>query len=163
MAKLLDDTLANTVQDTHRERQHTRIDRTRRRVGPVNTFAGIRRLIVTDIQDDYLTCRTWDGVTKGDTDVYVAKPYFLQKTPHDGETRRGITASSYSAASATRIMTRDADAETENQIVIPSYAANDEIFAMSAATGVTTTTEDDELDVVLIDLNNDARTWAHNL
>ena len=34
MAKLLDDTLANTVKDIHRDRQHTRIDRTQRRVGP---------------------------------------------------------------------------------------------------------------------------------
>ena len=40
MAKLLDDALANTVQDVHRERQHTRVDRTRRRVGPENVGGG---------------------------------------------------------------------------------------------------------------------------
>ncbi len=44
---------------------------------------------LTEIHDDYLTCRTYNfgSVTPlGDTDFYVAKPFELQLTPNDGHT-----------------------------------------------------------------------------
>lgn len=34
--------------------------------------------IVQSIQNNWLTCRTWDGSTAGSTDILVAKPFLLR-------------------------------------------------------------------------------------
>jgi hypothetical protein len=48
--------------------------------GPRRNESGIlaQRYKVKSEQDDYLTCRTWDGTIEGDTDIAVAKPPSLR-------------------------------------------------------------------------------------
>lgn len=132
-------------------------------------YVGMGRLVrfrLIEIHEDYLTCRRWDGINEGDVDVYVAKPFMLQQTPHDGVSRNGFTAGSYAATTAvTRTVTKDADQSTENQVIVPSYQVadgaewdGDEIYAIAANTDVTVGTA--ELVVKLIDANLDGRAWA---
>ena len=118
----------------------------------------IRLMKIQSIDDDFLICRTWNGTTLGPTDIKVAKPYMLRKTPFDGETRAGITYT------YTSVGTRTADdqTETEDQVIVPSYLANDEIIAILGTKGGTNTTdgEEDPKKINWLDLNVDARAWA---
>jgi len=122
-----------------------------------------RRLLLKSVSDDYLVCRAWDGTTEGSSAIYVAKPFLLQRTPHDGVSRHGYTAGNYAAYAITRTVTRDSDAETEDQIIVPNYQVGsgsydgDEVYALLCKTGISA-----DLPVRLIDLNVDGRAWAES-
>jgi len=106
---------------------------------------------------DYLMCHSYDGVTEGQEDVYVAKPWFLRgNLTWNGKSRLGV---SYSATGPqVRIATKGTVSET--QIVIPHYAVDDIIYAANAETGVSTA---DGKAITWIDLNIDGRMWATNV
>ena len=116
----------------------------------------IHRMRVKNTSDfpDHLVCRTWDGTTEGDTDVLVAKPYLLRRTPFDGHERGGATI--VFTSMKTRTLTLDGD--TEDQVVIPPYLLNDEI---NAALGIVDGTGVEHLGepVRYLDLNVDGREW----
>ena len=131
---------------------------TLKRYLPTPSGGGSTRYIIKSTTDDYLVCRTWDGTTEGDTDVNVAKPWLLQKTPHDGISRGGFTPGNYTANSVYRTVTRDSDSSTELQIVIPVWRTDDEIYAdqPTGKTGITVSGEELEW----MDTNRDSRKWA---
>ena len=118
----------------------------------------VARFRVRSVEGDYLVCRATDGVTDGDVDIKVAKPYLLQKTPFDGVSRAGVTYT-YTDAATTgthtintsgddgnqqRIATLDSDAtDKEFQTIIPRYSPAEtggydgDIIIASTAGGVT--------------------------
>lgn len=112
--------------------------------------ASLQRMQIIGVLDDYLTCRTWDGETQGDTNILVAKPWSLRKTGWENETRDGVTYSDYMAGAQERTATEGED--SESQVVVITYMAGDEIYAVEADTGVT--------GCYLIDCNLDGRAWA---
>jgi hypothetical protein len=110
---------------------------------------------------DYLTCRTWHAFTEseGPADVYVAKPYILQRTPFDGVT---IT---YPSGNITYTYTQDYErsandgTDTKTQVVTPRYYVNEVIVAargIAGGTGITVS----ESNVVWQDINTCGRMWA---
>ena len=115
----------------------------------------VRQFRVKSVGNDHITCRTWDGTTEGDTDVKVAKPYLLRRTPFDGETRDGITCT-YSSACERQASD---GVDTEDQVIVDSYIADDIIYAIRVIVGGTDTTVSDE-DIMWLDLNVDGRYWA---
>lgn len=108
---------------------------------------------VKSVQDDYLVCRAWDGVTEGVSDLLVAKPYLLRRTPFHGKTVNGLT---YSFVSATQVSVTSGTT-TETWVITRPYSENDLLFvAPAGSTGVNYGT----VAVTLFDLNADGRAWA---
>lgn len=123
--------------------------------GPNGTILGVRpgsggapagavRYRLKSVQANYVTCRTWDGTNEGSTDVYIAKPARLRESV----TSEVIFGTTYNMTYANgpggdtnnryRTATNASDSTTESQLVLPVWLANEEIFAFSAQTGVTT-------------------------
>lgn len=105
---------------------------------------------------DHLRCRTWDGETEGDEDIFIAKPWMLRRIPFDHQTRAGITYDYIGNAS--RWATRVSDNEREVQLIIPTYHIADVIFATASIIGGT--------GIIVgsyrtwLDENRDGRAWA---
>ena len=110
-----------------------------------------RRYRVNVIENDYLEVGTWDGTTEGTAAVYIAKPFKLRHIAGHYAGLTGLTTSTAQEVSATN------GSEVETWVGTPSYAVDDEIYAVPCqGTGVTVGGED----VTLIDLNSDGRAWA---
>lgn len=121
------------------------------------------RLRVKSVSDDYLICRTWDGTNEGTSDIYVAKPYTLRKTPYHGKTITfNGTALTFSYSNGvTRSVSKSGGSET--QIIIPAYTGTgsgyggEEIHAIFAYTGLR---DPSNRPIGLLDANIDGRAWA---
>ncbi|MDP1711946.1 MAG: hypothetical protein Q8K86_05765 [Candidatus Nanopelagicaceae bacterium] len=102
------------------------------------------QLFIFDSENgDYLNVSTVSG-----SDVYaVLKPYMLRRTPFDGLTRDGIY---YTYLTDNERTAENAGSETEDQVIVPSYVAGDEILAVWGIVD----------GYPLVDLNVDARAWA---
>ena len=110
----------------------------------------LARFAVVTVAGDYLTCNRLDGLgNAATTAVNVAKPYLLRNSM----TARGSATYSYSATD-TREATVGGD--TEDQVVVPSYIAGDEIFAYRLPQGGTGV----DGAPLWLDANSDARAWA---
>jgi hypothetical protein len=112
--------------------------------------APVLRLRYKSMGQDHIVCREWDGANEGSIDVLVAKSWLLRQST---SARTGYTLAYTDPAS--RTSTKTADGSTESQVVVPSFVLNDEIWAISADTGVTVGGEA----VEFLDLNCDARLW----
>ncbi len=122
---------------------------------------GVRQMIITAIHDDYLACRDWDGQAEGETDVEVARPWELQRTPWDGESHTidGVIYSYTYADAESRV--KSADGQDEDQVIVPPYFVGAVIQAAALISGHAASHGDDPVTLVrLIDTNNAARAWA---
>ena len=126
----------------------------------------IQQYKVTVISDDSITCRTWDGTTDGTSDVIVAKPYRLRKTPWNGITVvYDFNGTSYSIVYSylatpgfrTAQVTVGGTQTTESQAIIPIYKVGDIIYATEPEGGTDVFVGSA---VTWLDLNVDARAWA---
>lgn len=121
------------------------------------TPVGVRlqAMQVVSEQNDHLVCRSLgaDGAIYG-SDINVAKPYLLRRTPFDGLARNSITYT-YSAAN---VRLADDDTDTETQVIVPSYVVGDTVYGVSVQpdAGVVV----DGAALRFIDLNLDGRAWA---
>jgi len=93
--------------------------------------AGSSPFRVKSIQNDYLTCRTWDGTTDGSTDVYVAKPFLLRHALANYSTISSFTTVNSQQATVIAI----ADSVTYTWRVVMPYAVNDVIWAHRTTLG----------------------------
>jgi hypothetical protein len=108
----------------------------------------VQRFQIRIVLQNYLICRTWDGVTQGSTDVLVARPKNLRTTGNVNQRTISVTPDGGGAAiSAVESIT-------------PVYAANDEIYACEPTGGTSLTNGNPPHEAVTwLDLNVDARTW----
>lgn len=105
---------------------------------------------------DHLVCRTWDGIIEGAQNVLIAKPWLLQQTPFDDETREnvryeysdGITRTAYDITDPTEQLKRE-------EQIHPRYLVDDIIIATVVATGLIVA----GLPVLWVDVNVDSRGW----
>ncbi len=121
-----------------------------------------QQLRYKSMQDDHIVCRSWNGTTEGDTDILVAKPYYLRLSPFDGTTNASGWLLTYINGQA---RTASKSGETDvSQSIDPPYAVNDLIYAIapSGGTAVTVSASPDDINVSLLDLNADARRWAYD-
>ncbi len=136
------------------ERMWTGVDGSRQ-VGP--DASGISaRFEFQSVDEDtgLLVCRRLDDDAADTVDVHIAPPYLLRKTLTE---RDGITYE-YTTAQE-RVATRTSDSSTETQVIVPRYVEGDELYASRVIRG-TGMTDADDLPVVWLDDNRDARTWA---
>lgn len=112
----------------------------------------VKSITETD-EGDYVTCRTWDGTNEGATDIPVAKPYKLRKSPwHNGSAIIDGVNVSYIYSTNVKRTASVPSGYSEVQVVVPRYLVNDVIFAAETETGVT--------DASWLDINADGRAWA---
>jgi hypothetical protein len=112
--------------------------------------------IVKGIFQDYCNCHTWDGVTEGNVNVYVAKPFLLRGSINseniDGS---NISYSNYAANTyVTRVATSGGNSET--QVIVPRLQVGSKVLAASITTDVNVS----NVAVTWIDVNVDGRAWA---
>ena len=124
----------------------------------------VRQFRVLSIQGDYLTVNPFNGFSYDEKiKILVAKPYLLRKSL---TSRNGIayTFASDAAGMAGTERTATEGADTETQVVVPSFVEGDVLYAargITGGTGVTFLSSGGEnKDVAWIDLNTDGRAWA---
>jgi hypothetical protein len=110
---------------------------------------------LVSVGNDTLQVVTWDGTTEGADEITVAKPFLLRRTPFDGETWNGVD---YTYTSATE-RSGDDGTNTEDQVVIPPYVADDVVYIVRVFGG-TDTVDGASAPVAWLDLNVDGRAWA---
>lgn len=124
----------------------------------------VRMFRLKSVQDDYVTCREWDGTTEREADVLIAKPFDLRVTGWNGQTvvyqlegpLGGATRTiSYAKVTATLRKATGAGI-TEDQAVRPFYVVDRTIiFAARPKNGTGVDAAD-----TWIDINTDGRAFA---
>ena len=101
---------------------------------------------------DWLKVLTWNGADEGTDLIYVAKPYLLRRslTSWNGIT---FTYSSNFERTATK------GGDTEDQVMVPAYVADDILYIVRPYGG-TDTVDPVGQPIVWVDLNVDGRAWA---
>lgn len=139
---------------------------------PAAAEAGvIKQFRLKEVFGDYLRCREFDGTTEGGTDILVAKPYKLRRTPFDGaghevtfkrESNGQVQTIGYRYANdpnhpvgfCTRTATVTQNGQAEFQVIIPRFILGDVIFASQAENGTGVAVAEWQ------DINCDGRAWA---
>jgi hypothetical protein len=121
--------------------------------------------------DDYIICRSWDGLVEGDSDVKIAKVWEIRnsittQTMLDGTV---LTFSQWDLDAQSRVATSDDNPpKTETQVINPPYLADplrpgsgvsSLIWAVPAFTGVMDDDPDNEKPIGLLELNQ-GRAWT---
>tara|TARA_R100001086_G_scaffold238110_2_gene162642 strand:+ start:9359 stop:9913 length:555 start_codon:yes stop_codon:yes gene_type:complete len=126
--------------------------------------APIKMYQVYSVNDDTLTCKTWDGTTSGTDTFEVAKPVDLRSTGINGLSftlLKGTFSFSYSDPQ-TRVSTNAADSSTETQVIVPPYETITPMSIIWVAKPLGGTAVDDSSGdpIQLLDLNIAGRAWA---
>ena len=112
--------------------------------GTVQFVSGATRMRIKSIQNDYCTCRTYDGTTEGDTDIFVAKSKD-SRTSAATISHSGLTWDVTYTNQNQRTCTNGSGAQQQQmeQRLTPPYTVDDVLFAVRAlnGTGVTTATD----------------------
>lgn len=121
------------------------------------TGSAAKMMKLVSVQDDYLTCHSWDGTTEGTDPIYVAKQY-AHRCSLTGETIYG-TAHTYTYAagpdSDNKVRTDTDGSNTEDQRIIRPWIPGEILFPVAAeATGVTVS----GTPLTLVDFSS--RQWA---
>lgn len=121
---------------------------------------GSIQLLYKSMGPDHLVCHSWDGVTEGEEDILVAKPFLLRRTPFDGLTRNGI-AYTYSDDHQREAAAGDT---TEPQVIVSPYVPGDIIYAAELAGGAhviayDASFPDGKKSLTLVD-TDEGRSWA---
>lgn len=120
-------------------------------VGGGGGGASLQRLIVKEIFDDHLRCRTWDGLNEGTTDIFVAKPFKLRHDVNNYDTIASLSTTDSQTVDVFEFTT------TETWKVTPPYEVDNEIYSITVSgTGV----DPGSGELTIIDVNLDGRAWA---
>lgn len=121
-----------------------------------------QQFVLVSVHGDYLTCHTWDGAAEGGTDVFVAKPYPLRRTPFDAQTIviGGVSYTYDYADDQTRNV--DDGTDNEDQQVTPGFYAGELIYAIQVTGGTDVAGEDDPYPAVTWQMIGDGRMWARS-
>lgn len=123
-------------------------------------FFEVRMFKVLRLEEDVIICNFTNGTTSQDDEVKVALPFLLRRTPFDVlSTRAGI---SYVYSDFNQRVATNSDGDTEDQIIVDSYEADDFFFAARGIFGGSGVFHDDSrtIPVVWQDMNFDGRYWA---
>lgn len=131
---------------------------------------GATRYRVKSVEDDYTTCRTWDGSTEGASDVLIAKPPELrhsltsQTIKNDLGNNQSVTYSGFGIVGGKCTRTAAASGyANQGEIVLPQYilagtTADAEIWADEPVGGTGVTVSGNEL--TWMDTNRAGRKWC---
>ena len=139
----------------HQE-QHEGYKLVRPAKAPPSAGGAAIQLKLVGLQRDRLPCKKFSGEVSGDETIYVALPWWLRRTPHDGTTRNGLQYAyiDESNRTATRLM----DERIQDEAIVPTYLAGDILYAIRV--DHTDVNDPDATELTLLDLNVDGRVWA---
>jgi hypothetical protein len=112
---------------------------------------------VKSVQANYITCRSWNGVDEGTSDILVAKP-FIARQPSSATVAGTNYTYTYSAGPDALNSYRDSDdgSTVEEQVVTPYWSVNDVIHVSGISfSGVNNPADSD---IKLIEVSG--RCWA---
>lgn len=113
---------------------------------------------------DHLVCRAWNGETEGDTDILIAKPYLLRRTPFDGESRNDIEYTYEEPDIHWERLAENVETKiNQREIIILPYVLDDILYAIDDITGGTSVEipgEPDPIRITRLDSNSDGRAFG---
>ncbi|MGE4157700.1 MAG: hypothetical protein AB7F75_01230 [Planctomycetota bacterium] len=115
----------------------------------------VRRFRVQSDHGDHIKCKGLTGGTLDAEMTDIAKNFLCRRTPFDGQVRAGV---SYAYVNDSK-RTATQGAETETQVIVPSFVSGDEILAMGSIPGGTNVMVSG-VELLWQDLNLDGRAWA---
>lgn len=131
----------------------------------------VRQYLLKSIENDFYTCRTWNGTTEGTSDIFIARPFGHRYTNFHG---RSIAFSSdgdsftadYSYTSATK-RTKTVAGVAEIQVLVPYFKDDFDVIyavrvkeAITVGAAFTPLTDPNDVPIRLLDLNVEGRAWA---
>lgn len=109
--------------------------------------SSVKQFRVKSVQDDYITCRSWDGTNEGSEDVKIAKPFELRKTGWHGvtvsytlETTGATRPVTYSYLSSV-YRTATSGSTVEWEAIRPPYVPNKSVIYAAKSTNGTGVTD----------------------
>jgi hypothetical protein len=133
--------------------------------------SAIRQFRIKTIQNDFYTCRAWNGTTEGDDDVYIARPFehrvsTFNNRSIDYSSDGDVFTATYTYASATK-RTKTVSGTAETQVLVPYFKADFHLIyavavsdALTVGASNTALTDPNDNPITLLDLNVDGRAWA---
>ncbi len=137
------------------DRQGYKLDR---QANPDAARPGAQKFRVVNVGDDYLDCNPYrsDGTVNSSSHVYLMKPYSLRRTPFDGTGPDTGGVSYVYSSDVARVGTLSTI--TESQRITPDYNDGDIVYGELGAEAFTLT---NGKTTRWVDVNRDARAWAH--
>ncbi len=114
----------------------------------------LTRVRVKEVFNNHLRCRAWDGVTEGDEDTLVAKPFKLRHILTEYPQLTALNTVDINTVTATGNV--EGQNATETWMTTPNYVVDDNLFIASVKTGLLV----ESVELPFIDTNVDARRWA---
>lgn len=135
--------------------------------------AKIQQLLLKSIENDFYTCRSWNGETEGTVDIYVARPFGHRLSNFNGQSIAWSSdgdsfTATYSYESATK-RTKTINGIAETQVLVPYFKSDfDLIYAITVKEPITIRSgasyarllDPDDRPIKLLDLNVEGRAWA---
>jgi hypothetical protein len=131
----------------------------------------VKQYRLKSIQNDFYSCRSWNGSTEGTTDIFIARPFQHRVSDWNG---RSIAYSSdgdaftatYAYTSATK-RTKTIAGVAETQVLVPYFKNDFDILyavdvkePIKVGAAFTALTDPNGSPITIIDLNVDGRAWA---
>jgi len=159
--------IARTPQSGPNYRLHERTTGFGLDIGPGGGGASVAMYRLKSVQDDHLTCRSWDGTTEGTSDIFVAKVHKLRHSITTETIETVVYLYTYETGPANTPtisnkvrLAKVGATEIERTIVTPEWLVNDLIYAVAANTGVFRTPGPPKADPVSLLMLGDGRAWA---
>lgn len=133
--------------------------------------SGVQQFRLESIQNDFYTCRKWNGTEVVGNEVYIARPFTHRVSNFNGQTIAynsdgDAFSASYTYASATK-RTKTIAGAAETQVLIPLFKTGfDLIYAvkcdqpLTAGPANTPITDPNDSPITLLDLNLEGRAWS---
>jgi hypothetical protein len=131
----------------------------------------IRQYRIKSIQNDFYTCRTWNGSEEGTTDISIARPFEHRVSNFNGQSVAyssdgDVFTATYSYTSATK-RTKTVSGVAETQVLVPYFKTDFHLIyavnvsaPLTAGPSNTPITDTNDNPITLLDLNVDGRAWA---
>lgn len=141
------------------------------RINPGGGGSTVNQYRPKSIENDFYTCRLWNGTTEGTEDVFIARPFEHRVSDWDG---RSLAYNSdgdsftavYAYSSATK-RTKTIAGTAETQVLVPYFKTDfDLIYAIrvnqsiTVGAGFSVLTDPNGDPIRLLDLNVAGRAWA---
>lgn len=135
------------------------------------TDGEVRQYLLKSIENDFYTCRSWNGTTEGESDIFIARPFGHRYSNFHGRTIAYNSdgdsfSATYDYTSATK-RTKTVAGVAETQVLVPYFKNDfDLIYAVrvkepiTVGAAYTPLTDPNDVPIRLLDLNVEGRAWA---
>jgi hypothetical protein len=98
--------------------------------GAAGGSASADKFRIKSYSGTYITCRTWDGTTEGNSDVYVALPPEIRSSIASEVIDGDTYTYTYTLATQSRVSVRTSDSDSVTEYMTPRFIVDQEILAI---------------------------------